>query len=117
MKENMEFTVITKFKKIIIIIDDNYCNVPKSEYYIKEKIMITCYDILELIYKINQETHRLSLFYELFAKIKMLDFSIKISMDKGIISYKKFISIGTKLNEIVRMMYGWRKSEETKNKV
>lgn|SRR5574344_1707613 len=112
----MELIIITKTKQTISYIDKILTNFPKSEYVLKTKLEQVLYDLLESIYYSNYlyKEDRINKLYICLTKIKMLDFYTKICMEKNIISYKKFINIGSYLNDITKMIYGWINSEKSK---
>jgi|GEM_PF-6257445 hypothetical protein len=116
-KESNEFIIIKDFKEFIILIESKYDNCPKKDIYLKEYIYELCYEILGDIYFCNISDDRVKQIDKIITKLKLLDFSIKRSMDKGMINHKSFLFVGNKLNEIVRMNYGWLKSEESKSKI
>ncbi|MEG2311583.1 MAG: four helix bundle protein [Bacilli bacterium] len=109
-----ELLVITSIKKTILYLDTIIINYPNKETILKNKIETTLYLILEQTYIANYNTIKTPYLYKVLVSIKMLDFYLKISLDKKIISYKKYINICTYLNEIVKMLYGWLKYEKSK---
>ena len=44
-----------------------------------------------------------------FARVKLIDFLLNLSYDKEIISSKKYLKLGSKLNDILMYMTGWLK--------
>lgn len=112
MKDDL--IIVSKFKKTIIYIDKVIVNFPNSERVLKDNIMSSLYDILELIYFCNELSFDKRITYQkkIISKIKMLDFYFKISMEKKYISYKKYVKIGKNLNEFIKGVYGWIKYEK-----
>ncbi len=96
-----------KIKKFIYYSDKIIVNFPNSEITLKNKIKSTLYDTLELVYFTNSLNDKTIYQKKIISKIKMLDFYFKYSLDKKYISYKKYRKISNKLNEIVKMLYGW----------
>ena len=47
-------------------------------------------------------------------KLEMIDYYLKLSYKKDIISKKKFESISNYLLEIKKMLFGWKNYEESK---
>ena len=43
------------------------------------------------------------------AKVKIIDFLINLSFDRELISNKKYLRLGTKLEEMIRYITGWLK--------
>jgi len=105
--------IITKIKKTNEYIEKMLFNYPKLEYILKNNIESTCYEMLELAYKAN--IHK-DAFYmrEIIVKSKMLEYYIKISLDKKIISYRKLEVIGNHLLELTKMINSWIKYETSK---
>lgn len=112
-----DLLIITKLKKTILYIDKTIENYPKNYNIIKNNIEINIYNILELTYKCIYNKDRIDILYEILVKIKMLDFYLRLCLDKKIINYKKYINICTYLNEITKMIFGWIKNEKKKHKI
>ena len=108
--------VILRLKKTIIYIDKILDNYPKTELSLKNMISKTLYDILELSYMTYYHSNKDDINYlkSILAKLKMIDFYVKISFDKGLISRKKVSNIGVNLRDITNMYYAWLKSYEKK---
>ena len=47
------FNLEIKMKEFILALDEVLINYPKKEYILKDKIQLTSYEILELIFKAN----------------------------------------------------------------
>jgi len=105
--------VATKVKTTIDYIEKVTMNFPNNEYVLKNNIMDTLYKLLELVYKANihKETFYMK---EIIIKIRMLEYYIKISLTKNIISFKKYENIGNYLLEINKMVNAWIKYETSK---
>ena len=113
-----DLLIITKIKETSLYIGKILINFPKVELVLKNHIEINLYDLLSYIYEANYlKEERIKILYKSLIKIKMLDFYMRICLDKNIISYKKFIKICTHLNEITKMIFGWIQSEKKKLKV
>ncbi len=105
--------IITKIKKTINYVNNVLINYPKSEYILKNNISDSFYNLLELIYRAN--IHK-DIFYmkESVIKIRMIEYYLKISLDKKIISFKKYENIGNYLLEINKMINSWILYEKSK---
>lgn len=112
MIDNLE--IAKSLKKTILYLEKILENFPSKEKVLKDKIIKTNYDILELVYLINELEDRKFYQCQVISKIKMLDFYLKTSVDKGCISYKKYEKIGNYLIEIIKQVRSWIKSEENK---
>ena len=105
--------IVTKIKKTIDYIDKILVNYPKSEYILRNNISDCFYSLLEFIYKAN--VHK-DIFYmkESVVKIRMIEYYLKISLDKKIISFKKYENTGSYLLEINKMINAWILYEKSK---
>ena len=99
MKDSL--IIASKYKKTIEYIFKITDNYPHKELELKSRIINTSYDTLELIYKSDKKS--------IIPKLKMLDYYLKLSYDKKIISKRKYEVISNYLLEIVKMVFGWVK--------
>lgn len=118
MKEE-KFKVIQFVREFIIRVDKELDNFPRKDFEIKAKIRNNSFELLEILYEANlikdidKKIEKLEI---AFAKIKVLDFLLNLSYDKTIISSKKYLKLGNKLNDIVMYMTGWLKTLNGTNK-
>ena len=112
--KNERFNLAIKVKKFILLIDDIVINYPKKDYVIKDRLLNTCYDLLELIYRANYSNDKESYKFDILTNISIIDFCLEESLDKKIISERKLFSITNSLNEITKMIYGWISENKTK---
>ena len=112
----MKYNLLIAFniKKMINYFDKIIINFPRNEFVLKDKIVKTSYEILELVYFTNELNPKDRILYQkkIISKIKMIDYYFKISLDKKYISYKKYTKIGNCLNTVVKGLYGWIKYEK-----
>ena len=105
--------IVSKIKKTISYVDNVLINFPNAEHVIKNNIISNFYDLLELVYKAN--IHKDIFFMkESLVKIRMIEYYIKISLEKKIISFKKYENIGKFLLEINKMINVWALNEKNK---
>ena len=105
--------IVSKIKKTIAYIDNVLINFPNTEYILKNNIISNFYELLELIYKAN--IHKDIFFMkESIVKIRMIEYYVKISLEKKIISFKKYENIGKYLLEINKMINVWANNEKNK---
>jgi len=105
--------IITKIKKTISYVENVLINFPKTEYVLKNNIISSFFELLELIYKAN--IHKDIFFMkESIVKIRMIEYYIKISLEKKLISFKKYENIGKYLLEINKMINAWAINEKNK---
>ena len=105
--------IASKVKKTIEYIEKVVLNYPHSEVILKNKILDSCYILLELVYKANvfkEDTYM----KEIIVKIRMINYYVEKSLDKKLISFKKYENIGKHLLEINKMVNVWMKNEKEK---
>lgn len=105
--------IVVKIKKTIEYVDKVLINYPKVEYTLKNNIINTFYLLLENIYRSNIYKDTLYM-KESIVNIKMIEYYIKVSLDKKIISFKKFDNIGKYLLEINKMINSWLINEKNR---
>lgn len=94
-------------------IDKELTNFPKKEIEIKNRIRTNSYDLLEIVYEANTTTRdkeKLKLLEKAIAKIKVIDFLINLSYDKMLITNKKYIKLGQRMDDIIKYATGWMKT-------
>lgn len=119
MKEE-KFKVIQYTREFIIRADKELENFPRRDFEIKTKIRENCYEILEILYEANliqNVDKKKELLYKSIAKVKVIDYLLNLSYDKQIISNKKYIKLGAKLDDIIKYISGWLKSISDNNKL
>ena len=79
---------------------------------LKERIINSCYDILENVYRANVDQD-VKTKWEALVQIKMLNFYLKQALDKELITKKKFLSYGNHLLEIHNMISSWCEYEKS----
>lgn len=112
MKEE-KFKVINFIRELIIEVDSELVNFPKTEIEIKNRIRNNTYDLLEVAYYANNVSDtekKATALEEAVAKIKVIDFLINLCYDKKIINSKKYYKLGEKSDSIVKYLIGWIKS-------
>lgn len=105
--------IITRIKKTIEYIEKMVKNHPHSEVILKNKIIDNCYQLLEISYRANIYKN-VDFMKDIIVRIRMLEFYIKKSLDKKVISYKKYEIIGNHLLEINKMVNVWILNEAKK---
>ena len=93
-------------RKTITYVEKNIYNFPNEYKVLKERILISCYDILENVYRANLDQN-INSKKEALVQIKMLNFYLKQALDKELITKKKFLSYGNHLTEIHNMLRSW----------
>ena len=104
MQDNL--LIARNVRKTIEYVEKNIYNFPNEYKVLKERIINSCYDILENVYRANVNQKR-EYKDEVLVQIRMLNFYLKQALDKELISKKKFLSYGRHLEQIHNMVYSW----------
>ena len=104
MQDNL--LIARNVRKTIEYVEKNIYNFPNEYKVLKERIINSCYDILENVYRANVNQKR-EYKDEVLVQIRMLNFYLKQALDKELISKKKFLSYGRHLEQIHNMFYSW----------
>lgn len=108
-----KFKLASLVKKLILESDTLLSNIPKHDYYNKNKIKDDITNILYLIYLANniEDTNsRLKYQYDILARISMIDFYLERAYLLKYISQKQLYNYTKKLEVIIKMTKGWIKS-------
>lgn len=115
MNSNEGFKLLSSSEKTIDYINKQLVNFPKKEVVLKQNIEKTMYLIIEDIFSYRiEDTNRIKLKYlkSLLIQISMLDYYMRVSYKKKIISPKKYASVSNFLIEMKKISYGVIKSEK-----
>ena len=83
---------------------------PKKEIELKNRIKTNSFDILELSYETNSIEDvktKIQLLQKVLAKIKVIDFLLNLSLDKEMITSKKYLKLANKIDDITKYTVGW----------
>lgn len=108
-----KFKVIEYIRQLLIMIDKELENFPKKEIELKNRIKMNSYDILELSYEANSIEdikNKTQILQKILAKIKVIDFLLNLSLDKEMISAKKYLKLANKIDDITKYTVGWANS-------
>ena len=111
-KKEEKFKIIQFIRELLIKIDKELDNFPKKDIEIKNRIRNTSYDLLEIAYTANatsDEKRKKELLEIAIAKIKVIDFLLNLAYDKEIITNKKYLKFGMKMDDIIKYTSGWLK--------
>ena len=108
-----KFIILSTAKKTIRYIEKNTINFPKEYFVLRNKIIDTCYNILEYIYRANifQDIDDKK---EIVVCIQILNFYLEEALNKKILTNKKFINYGKHLTELDLMIRSWINNEKNK---
>ena len=110
---NDNLLIARKVRKTIEYVEKNIYNFPNEYKVLKERIINSCYDILENVYRANVDQD-VKTKWEALVQIKLLNFYLKQALDKELITKKKFLSYGKHLLEIHNMVSSWCGYEASK---
>ena len=101
-----EFIIAKSARKTLRYIERNTSSFPNEYRVLKERIINTCYNMLEDIYRANIKQE---LIYkkEVVVSIEMLNFYLEEALRKGLLSNRKFESYGNHLLELDKMVRAW----------
>ena len=103
---NDNLLIARSVRKTITYVEKNIYNFPNEYKVLKERIINSCYDILENVYRANINQN-IDSKREALVQLKMLNFYLKQALDKELITKKKFLSYGRHLEQIHNMVYSW----------
>ncbi len=113
MIKEEKFKVIQFTREFILRVDKELDNFPRKDFEIKSRIRNNCFDLLEMLYEANlikDNNRKIEILEKGFAKLKIIDFLLNLSYDKTLITSKKYVKLGNKLNDIIMYMTGWLKT-------
>lgn len=102
-----EFLIVKNIKEFIVSLDNFLNNYPRKEYELRNRLVNTSYDLLELVYRSNYKKDYLD---RISSLISMLDFYLELSFKKKIINEKRVMNMSNKLLIINKMVYKWYES-------
>ena len=111
MKEE-KFKIIQFIKEFILRVEKELDNFPKKDIEIKNRIKTNSYDLLEICYEANTCTdvqNKVKLLEKSIAKIKTIDFLLDLSYERELISHKKVLKLGLRMDDIIKYISGWLK--------
>ena len=81
-----------------------------SRYTLGGKINTLFLDLLELLITAHYAKKRAIYIERAIIKLDLLKFFLQLAWEMKLLSDKRYISLSEKLNEVGRMLGGWRKS-------
>ena len=110
--EEDRLLIITRLKKTYEYILKSLENYPHRYLELKQHIDNTILEMIELCYIANNGYEKEKNKIICLSKLSMVDYYLKLSCKKEIISKKKYESISKHLLEIKLMLISWIKSNE-----
>lgn len=99
--------IVREIKSFIESLDEALINLPRREVVLKERFKKDSYDLLELVYMVNQMELRHIYQRQCLTKISMLDYYLEVCFKKKYMSEKQVLKRSRKLLQMNKMMYGW----------
>ena len=109
---NDKFKLASVVKKFIIESEDLLANIPRHDFYNRDKFKDEVSNILYLIYlanNIEDKEVRLKYQYDILARVSMIDFYLERAYVLKYISEKQLYNYIKKLEVIIKMTKGWIK--------
>ncbi len=105
-KTKEKLIIATCARKTIKYIENTVVNFPNEYYVLRNRIIDSCYSILEYIYRANvfQDVDNKK---EIIVKIRLLNFYLEEALNKNLINSKKYNNYGKYLLEIDSMTREW----------
>lgn len=100
-------------RKTLRYIEKNTENFPNKYFTLKNKIVESCYNILEWIYRANVFQNKENK-KEVIVQIQMLNFYLEEALRKELLSNKKFLNYTKHLLELDKMVRSWFNYEKVK---
>lgn len=110
-----KFKIASNVKKFILESEKMLENIPRYDFYNRDKFRNDITELLRLVYLANlEEDKTLKKRYQLdiCARISMLDFYLERAYILKYISEKQLYNYTKRLEEILKMTKGWMKSCE-----
>ena len=113
---NERFILGKNVKEFVDMLDEYLLCYPKKYFEHRNRLVMSSFDLLELIYEANYMDlkDRYPIQLKAMLKINLIDFYIELSYKRKIFSEKQCIRISKKLSSINKMLYKWVEDERNK---
>lgn len=118
MIKEEKLKILQFVREFIVKVEKELENFPKKDIEIKSRIRNNTYDLLEIVYEANCTTsveRKRELLEKSIAKIKVIDFLLNLSYENQLISNKKYLKLGQKMDDIIKYISGWLKKLNSEN--
>ena len=109
---NDRLLIAVRLKKSIIYIEGILENFPHKYIEIRQNINKGMYEMLEHVYLANNGFEKEKNQALCIVKLQLVDFYLMLAYKKELIGKKKFTGIAKHLDELEKMLYGWKNSNE-----
>ena len=110
-----KFILSLKIKKFILDSENLIQNIPRYDFYNRDRFRNDITEILYLVYftnSIEDKEKRKKYQYDICARLSMIDFYLERAYLLKYISQKQLYSYTSKLEEIIKITKGWIKYNE-----
>lgn len=110
-----KFKLVTKIKTFILESEKILENVPRYDFYNRDKFRDDITEVLHLVYLANTITNiedKKKYQQDIFSRLSMIDFYLERAYVYKYISEKQLYNYSKKLEEIIKMTKGWMNSNE-----
>lgn len=114
-----KFKILQGLRNLILVIDKEMENCPKKDMELKNRIRNSTYDALELAYCANStddSKYKIDSILKIISKMKIIDFLLNISLEKSIVTQKKYLKLADQLDILEKELAGWLKYIKENNK-
>ena len=116
------FKVTDSLRKLVVVLEGTLINYPNKYLELKKRTLSYSYEALRLCYEANclsDKSERIKTMERALSYVTMLDFALNFSMDKELITKKKYTTFANSLSDVNKYAMGWIKairSEDEKEK-
>ncbi len=110
-----KFKLVTKIKTFILESEKILENIPRYDFYNRDKFRDDITEVLHLVYLANTITNiedKKKYQQDIFSRLSMIDFYLERAYVYKYISEKQLYNYSKKLEEIIKMTKGWMNSNE-----
>lgn len=110
-----KFKLVTKIKTFILESEKILENIPRYDFYNRDKFRDDITEVLHLVYLANIITNiedKKKYQQDIFSRLSMIDFYLERAYVYKYISEKQLYNYSKKLEEIIKMTKGWMNSNE-----
>ncbi len=110
-----KFKLVTKIKTFILDSEKMLENIPRYDFYNRDKFRDDITEVLHLVYLANTITNiedKKKYQQDIFSRLSMIDFYLERAYVHKYISEKQLYNYSKKLEEIIKMTKGWMNSNE-----
>lgn len=110
-----KFKLVTKIKTFILESEKILENIPRYDFYNRDKFRDDITEVLHLVYLANTITNiedKKKYQQDIFSRLSMIDFYLERAYIYKYISEKQLYNYSEKLEEIIKMTKGWMNSNE-----